>query len=418
MPLARQAGLAAALVLLAAGCHEAPTAPPPPLRALPRELTATERQLITGSNAFAFSLLRAVDAQPSAADSNVFLSPLSASMALGMTANGAAGTTLDAMRSTLGVGDAPLAEVDRAYRSLIDLLRSLDPSVDFRIANSIWYRQDFPVESSFLAATRQFFDATVEAKDFADPSTVADINAWASRGTNGKIATIIDEIPESMVMYLINAIYFKGSWVQQFAKDQTRDGPFTLATGGTATVPFMRLGHPLPYAETATYQAVDLGYGRGAYGMTVLLPKPGTDVNALVATMDGAAWDGLIQRLDSVPVLLSLPRFRLAWGDSLNAPLRALGMGIAFAPGGADFTAMSLPPAGRELHISTVEQKTFVDVDEEGTEAAAATSVGVGVTSAPAAVELRVDHPFVFAIRERLSGAILFIGKIMRPPTG
>lgn len=417
MPMIRQAVLGTVLALLAAGCREAPTAPPPPLVALPRELTAGEQQLIAGSNTFAFSLLRAVDAQPAAADSNLFLSPLSASMALGMTANGAAGTTLDAMRLTLGFGDAPLASIDSSYRSLIDLLRSLDPNVDFRIANSIWYRQGFPVDSSFLGATRQFFDATVAEKDFTDPATVTDINDWVNNSTNGKIPTIVGAIPAGMVMYLLDAIYFKGAWEQQFANEDTRDGPFTLASGGTTTVPFMRLGHALPYAETATYQAVDLGYGRGAYAMTVLLPKPGTDVNALVASMDGAAWDGLVQQLDSAMVVLSLPKFRLAWEDSLNAPLRALGMGIAFVPGSADFTAMSPPPAGHDLYISTMEQKTFVDVNEEGTEAAAATSVGVGVTSVPAFVEMRVDHPFVFAIRERLTGTILFIGKIMRPPT-
>jgi serpin B len=240
--------------------------------------------------------------------------------------------------------------MDAAYRSLIDLLRSLDASVDLRIANSIWYRQEVPFTPAFLDLTRRYFDAEVAAKDFDSPRTADDINAWAARSTNGKIPRIVDFIPSEMVMYLVNAIYFKGGWVQRFEPSATKVEPFTLASGAVVTAPLMHLEHSLPYAETATYQAVDLAYGRSAYSMTVLSPKAGTSVAALAAALDGDAWTSLARQFDggdSTRVALALPKFRLTWGDSLNVPLKSLGMRIAFTRDTADFTGMAPVPLGR-----------------------------------------------------------------------
>jgi len=403
----------ATLVLAAcAGDPAAPGGPAKQLTALPRDLTPAEAEVIAGSNDFAFGLLREVNAAN--ADSNVFISPLSASMALGMTMNGAAGATLDEMRSTLGFGTLPLAEVNGSYKSLIALLRGLDEQTEFRIANSIWYRDSFPFEERFFATTRDYFDATVQGLDFADPGSVDAINRWVNDGTNGKIPTIVERIPNDVVMYLINAIYFKGTWRDRFDPAETRDDVFRSRGGASAPVKMMRNEGGFGYYTDEEVQAVDLPYGNGAFTMVVVLPREGDDVNELAAALTAERWAAITARLGTAEGEVFLPKFKLTFEQTLNDALRALGMPTAFEGGAADFTAMS--PLGRDLFISEVLQKTFVDVNEEGTEAAAATSVAVEVVSAPARFLFRADRPFLFAIRERLSGTILFVGKIVTPP--
>src|SRR3990172_8771830 len=204
------------LLILAAGafgCGEALG----PIGALPRELSVAEAKLVATNNRFAFNLFREVLRQ-SEPDSNVFISPLSAAMALGMTYNGARGETRTAMAEALGLGDLTLQEANESFRSLIDLLRGLDPKVDFRLANSIWYRLGFAPRPEFLDVNRKYFDAEVSALDFARPDAVTTINRWVDANTNGKIPEIIKQIEDSIVMLLINAIYFKGSWTHQFDK--------------------------------------------------------------------------------------------------------------------------------------------------------------------------------------------------------
>jgi serpin B len=327
-----------------------------------------------------------------------------------MTANGAAGTTYDAMRATLRLGDASRQEINEGYKSLIALLRGLDKSTDFRIANSIWYEKTFPFNDVFLAESKSFFDAEVKGLDFASPAALATINSWVKESTNEKIPAILDNIDPAEVMFLINAIYFKGTWQKQFDKSKTAPAPFFALDGSTASVPLMHQSVPLRVAHTSSYTAIDLLYGNSAYAMTVVLPSPGVSVNTLAESLTGEAWKSLEESFTEHQSELYFPRFQLTWKRVLNEDLRALGMGIAFDE--ADFTPMS--PRGRELIITKVIQKTFVDVNEEGTEAAAATSVGIGLTSAPAAI--RVDRPFLFVIRERFSGTIMFMGKIVKLP--
>jgi serpin B len=399
-----------ALALAACG-GEGPTAPKK-IEQLPRQLNSMEQQIAEGSTGFGLSLLREVN-ERTPSDSNVFISPLSASMALGMTATGAAGATLDSMRAVLGYQDADLQEMDASYRSLIDLLRGLDPSVDFRIANSIWYREDLPVEQSFVDATKKYFDAEVASLDFASPGAVGTINDWVKRSTNDKIDEIVNQIPQEMVMYLINAIYFKGSWTAQFDKSLTRDEPFLADDGSRPTVPMMSVDGDFHAGATSEYSAVELPYGGGAYGMVVVVPARGSSVDSLIARMDAPAWQALRAGLHESAGTVQIPKFRLEWKGSLEPSLGDMGMGIAFDGGRADFSGISR--AGG-LAISTVDQKTYVNVDEEGTEAAAVTAVGVKLTSMPAPL-LRADRPFLFAIRERFSGTLLFIGKMAVPPT-
>jgi len=375
---------------------------------LPRALTSDEMRVIGASNRFAFDLLHLA----SKPDSNLFLSPVSASMALGMTMNGTAGETLAQMRTALGFGDLGLDEIDASYRSLIDLLLGLDPSVEMAIGNSVWSRTGFPVRQTFLDTVKEYFEAEAEELDFSQASAPARINGWVKDATQGKIDEIVpSQIPPEVVMYLINAIYFKGTWTQQFDPKDTRDEPFHFADGSTRSMKMMRLEATLPYRAGADYQAVDLPYGGQAFSMTVLLPRQGVSLDRLVASLDADAWTDLVGGFFGMKGTLWLPRFRMSYERTLNDDLEALGMTDAFDASVADFGPLS--PVGG-LYISKVLQKSWVDVNEEGTEAAAATSVEVGLTSA-GGFQMRVDHPFLFVIRERLSGTILFVGQVAAP---
>lgn len=378
---------------------------------LPRPLTDGEQSVIGANNAFAFSLLHQInDAEP---DSNLFLSPLSVSMALGMMMNGTAGQTLAEARDALGLGAVSLTDANAAYRSLIELLRALDPSVDFRIANSIWYEQTFAVEPAFLQTTSDYFDAQVTASDFRDPATVGIINDWVNAATGGKIDRILDEIPDVAVMYLINAIYFKGDWTTTFDAEDTEQQPFA-GSGGSTTVPMMYKTDSIAYADVNGTRVVELPYGSGAFAMSVVLPPAGTDINAFVAGLSQQEWNALHAATVVQPVELFLPKFTLEREYHLEDALRALGIHHLFD--GGDFTPLS-SSMGDLLEVSDVKHKTYVDVDEKGTEAAAVTSVEVIIVCAcgPNYPVFRADRPFLFAIRERISGTVLFMGTVIDP---
>jgi serine protease inhibitor len=405
--------LAAAAPLACSQNPADPSKPAQALSTLPRDLTASEHKVIDASNAFAFSLFGQVNAAQR--DSNVFISPLSASFALGMTLNGAANQTFDEMRSALQFGGASQQEINDGYKSLIALLGSLDPAVAMRIANSIWYRNDFPFNQSFLDATTTYFDAEVRGLNFADATgSLATINGWVSSKTNGKIPTILDTIDSDLVMFLINAIYFNGNWRTKFDPALTADAQFHPSSGAAQGMKLMHRNGTMLYTETESYQAVDLPYGDSAFTMTVVLPKPGQNVESVATSLTPASWQSLTGQFHATLVDLYLPKLKLSYERQLKSDLQALGMRAAFIPDGADFTKMS--SRGRELYIKFVKQKTFVDVNEEGTEAAAATAVGIGVTSMPLTVTMRVDRPYIFVLRERLSGTLLFMAKIARMP--
>ncbi len=399
------------LLLAAAGCGWLPTDPRngvEEITRLPRALSASEVEVIGASNRFAFGLL----AQANRPNENPFLSPLSASMALGMTMNGAAGETWNQMRDVLGFGGLSEEEINAAYESLLELLVGLDPSVETAIGNSVWTRQGFPVHADFLAAVRESFDAEVAELDFASPSASGRINGWVRDATNGRIEDIVPAaIPADIVMYLINAIYFKAPWTFRFDPSDTRDAPFHLDDGSTRTVPLMSLRRDIRYFGNDRFEAVDLPYGGSAFSMTIVLPQPDVRVDDVAASLDTATWQDMTGGFRERDIEVFLPRFRMAYERTLNDDLAALGMVDAFDHR-ADLSRLS-PVAG--LWISSVRQKSWVEVNEEGTEAAAATVVTV-VESAPPA--FRADRPFLFFIRERLSGTILFAGKFASPPAG
>lgn len=377
--------------------------------ALPRPLTLAEKRIVAGSNDFAFDLFRAGNLTQHRA--NVFISPLSASMALGMAASGANGQTYDEMLSALRLGGTTRDDVGEGYKSLIPLLRSLDPKTTFTIANSIWYERSFPFRESFLNEAKRDFGAEVRGLDFRNQSAIETINSWVRTQTNGKIASAIDEIPDSVVMYLMNAIYFKGAWKDTFDKGATRDAPFHAADGKTAMVRMMQLRRlTVRYAATADWQAIDLPYGNSVFSMTVILPDSGADIDAFAESFDRTKWLSVANALRGSDLHVELPRFKIEWQHELKADLQDLGMRLAFEQ--ADFTRMS--PLGQKLAITRVMQKTLVEVDEQGTEAAAVSTLGLEPSSYP--YSFRVDRPFLVLIRERLTGTILFFGKIATLP--
>ena len=388
----------------------------PRIAQLPRALTAGERQLVAANNQFAFAFFGALAAR-AGPDSNLFVSPVSIAMALGMTVNGAAGTTRDSMLHALQLSGLSMDEVNRGYRSVIDLLRGLDSGVEFTLANSIWARAGYSFGAAFLDDARTYFDATVRTLDFAAPTAAQTINDWVNAQTRGKIPEIVDSpIPRDVIMYLINAIYFKGSWTQQFDRALTRDAPFTLRGGGTVIAPMMshRDAAPARYYAGDGVTIVDLPYGGRAWSMTIVLPRTAADIDSLVAGLTQERWDGWMAALDTGGVLVTMPKFTLRYDRELRDVLSTLGMGIAFYRDLADFTR--LIPADR-AYISKVKHKTFVDVYEEGTEAAAVTSVEISrvVCCSGGPPHVIVDRPFLVAIRERLSGTILFLGRVMNP---
>ena len=384
-----------------------------PIVELPRALTAAESQLVEADNRFAFKLFREVNAEEDAG-ANVFISPLSVGMALGMAYNGSAGTTRDAMQATLELGGMTLQEVNESYQSLIRLLRDLDSRVEFTLANSIWVREAITPVPDFVALNQQYFDAQVTALDFDDPGAAGTINAWVNDATRGKITEIVSPpIDPFTIMFLINAIYFKGTWTYQFDRGRTKAAPFLQPDGSEISVQLMSSDGDMPvrrYWQPDLF-VLDLGYGGGAYSMTLVVPHDPAAIESLATSVTGEHWNAWVAGLDSAETPVGLPRFTLEYDIALNDALKALGMDVAFDPFAADFTNLYAGP--ERAFISRVKHKTFVDVNEEGTEAAAVTSVEVGVTSAPQ--RLVVDRPFIFAIRENLSGTILFMGKIVRP---
>jgi serpin B len=384
-----------------------------PITELPRELSVAERSLIGASNVFTVDLLRRI--REDSPDSTIFLSPLSASMALGMTMNGATGATRSQMEQMLGFAGLSASAINTAYRDLIGLLRDLDPRVDFRLANAIFHRNTFQMQASFLDETREYFDARVEGLDFDDPGAADHMNDWVRAATEDRIDGIIDPPIDPLTMaFLMNAIYFKGDWTGQFDPRDTYSGPFHLEGGGTENVRFMVKDDSVGLRSTEAWQGVELPYGGGAWVMTLAIPRDDHDLDAVLADLESILDPSAEWRPGNAR--LHLPRFELEWDRALNDDLKALGMADAFEPYLADFTPMYALARDEGLHVSNVKQKTFLKVDEEGTEAAAVTVVEITVVCACGPPEIRADRPFFLAIRERLSGTVLFAGVIVEAP--
>jgi serpin B len=401
----RAAGVLAVLLALAA-CENSPSDQE---GEAPRALTLDEVQVSHANTLFGLVLFRQVHQQ--ATEANVMISPLSASMALGMTANGAEGETLEAMYTTLGFGSMPQDSVNAAYRGLIAQLRARDRKVEFTLANSIWHERTFAPETDFLYDARQSFDAEVRGIDFRDAAAPRTISRWAEDATGGRIKDLIQQIDPLEIMFLVNAVYFKAPWTHPFNPDRTRPGSFRRLNGTTVSTPMMSEDASWPVLQAADADVVELLYADSAFSMVVVAPAAGKTLDDVVASLSADRWQQWLNGLRPGRIILTMPKFRFDFGQRLDPALKAMGMGIAFDANRADFDRITR--LRDDLYLTRVEHKTFIDVHELGTEAAAATAVGVGVTSLPP--QITIDRPFLFVIRERSSGTLLFIGRVGDP---
>ncbi len=397
-----------ACVLIVVSCERntAPLQPGQNTKAI--VLSPQETHLVASTNRFSFELFKQA-CQASPEDSNVFISPFSVSMALGMTLNGASGETYQAIQNTLGLTNLEPDSINALFRHLYGQLQNLDTHVDFRIANSIWYDEKFPVLPQFIDLNQRYFDATVQSLNFADPSSATTINQWVQQHTKGKIPKIIDRINRDAVLFLLNALYFEGQWQYAFDAQHTRQEAFH-SLSRDIPCQMMSSQYAFSYYLSSDLAVAQLPYGgSGLFKMAVIAPET---LPAFIDSLSFDAWQNTLKKCQTKEAVLKLPKFSFSFELKLNDILKEMGMAIAFTPQ-ADFSRMS---PDHSVFITDVKHKAFIKVNEQGTEAAAVTSIELGRGSGNQNLKLLTfNRPFLFAIYEESSGTILFMGKIVQP---
>jgi serpin B len=361
---------------------------------------------------FGFDVLRELRAQ--SPHRNVFISPTSIAVALAMTANGAGGKTRTDILSTLHAGGMTLDAFNAANRSLAaDIAKTT--SVRLTMANALWLQQGFSIRPQFTSVARSTFGAQVDNLDFRNAHAVDVVNAWAAKHTDGLIDKVLDTIDPSTVAMIANAIAFKGKWTLQFDPKATKLHDFTTAAGAKKSVHMMSHLAEYAYANAGGTQAIRLPYSDGSFAMYVVLPSNDASLESFVQSLTPASFDALRNSLRNLKGTIQLPRFQLKFDALLNRTLAKLGMSVAFTSS-ADFSNIhAVPP---RLAISEIHHASFLKVDEEGTQAAAVTTVGIRMTAIrvePPPFAMVVDRPFVVAIRDEHSGALLFLGTVADP---
>lgn len=374
-----------------------------------------DTRLVKANNILGFNIFHKLQTTDDA--DNIFISPSSILTALAMTYNGAEGETRSAMEAALQLEGMSRTDVNEAFADLLTILQNPDPDVELAVANSLWSREGIEFNKDFIERSREYFKAEIESLDFDHPGSADIINSWVKEQTRNTIEKIVEPpINPDTILFLINAIYFKGEWSEQFDPEQTREIPFTLPDGSITEHPVMMQKNDYRYLESDLFQAVNLPYGQNErISMYVFLPAEDVGLDGLYKELDAETWTEWTGSFTSREGEVGLPRFRFEYETSLNETLKVLGMENAFDENIADFSGMHpIPP---RLYISEVKHKSFIDVNEEGTEAAAVTSVEVEVTSAPETEPFRiiVDRPFFFAIADSMTGSILFMGSVTDP---
>ncbi|MEH2307721.1 serpin family protein [Nostoc sp.] len=421
--LGRRYALAAASVVLFSvlGCSQvesnksalAQSSLPQPETPLQKKTVNPDTRIVESSNKFGFKLFSEV-LKDDQGEKNVFISPSSVALALAMTYNGASGSTQQAMAKTLELQGMNLPEINSSYAAALkQLLENPDAKVQLSIANSLWANQDVSFAPDFLKRTQDFYQAKVSNLNFKDAAASNIINNWVKENTKGKITKIVESIEPNQVLFLINAIYFKGNWSNEFDKSQTAQYPFYITSGKRKQHPMMSQEGDYRYYESEQFQAVSLPYGKdGKISFYIFLPKQNSNLKAFYQNLNVANWEKWMTQFNKQKGFIRLPRFKTDYEVTLNDALKSLGMEEAFSSK-ANFSGM-----GKNFAISQVKHKTFVEVNEEGTEAAAATSVGIVATSLreePEPFRMIVDRPFFCVIRDNQTGNVLFMGSIIEP---
>lgn len=372
-------------------------------------LSRAEEQWASESSAFAFRLFQQVNSTETE-QPNWMVSPLSASMALAMTANGAGGNTLEEMKNTLGFSDFDLNGMNTYYQKLITELLNLDNSTQLGIANSIWIDEGLPILDSFVKVNQDMYDAEVRSVDFSSPDTKNIINGWCASKTNNAIAEIFSSTPANMKLSLINVLYFKGIWKKQFKKSDTKEEEFTNADRSTSKVPMMNQENHFVYTESNDFYVAELPYGNAAFSMVIFLPKENQKLEKVISQLTYENWADWYGQKTSENLKVKLPRFELKYKKDMIGDMKALGMKDAFDASQADFSALS----STDLPLDMLEQFTSIKVNEEGTEAASISHIGSDTNIAPPNSLFHVNRPFAFMIKEQSTGTILFMGKVTK----
>ena len=371
----------------------------------PIELTVKQIEKVDADNRFAFNMFREISALSN--EPNTFFSPLSLNMALGMLYNGASGETRTEMAKVLGMADFTEAEINEYYQKMLQILLNVDPLTEISIANSIWYRDGYPVKPPFIDINQKHFDAVVESLDFSKSDAADIINKWCADKTKDKIKEIIKSpISGDVMMYLINALYFKSNWQFQFDKANTHEANFTKADNQRITVSMMMQPTvTLPLYADQHLTCVEMPYGNQAFSMVAILPAYNMNIEQLIEHLNIDTWGNIVNNLRDQEIMLGLPRFKIECEIPLNEPVWNVGMQRIFSGGFANIS-------DGNLYVSEIKQKTFVEVNEEGTEAAAVTAIEMIESASPS---FFANRPFLYLIKEKSSGVILFIGRMDEP---
>ncbi len=366
-----------------------------------------------GTTSFAFDFIHGLQKTQPAGD-NLFVSPLSLHMALGMLLNGAEKETAEEIRKTLKIDEVALAELNAAYQTLIKDLPVADSKVSLGLANSLWHRNDFAVENDFQSVLKNSFESDITGLPF-DNAAKDRINKWASDKTNGKIKKVIDQISSDQVMFLMNALYFKGDWKYRFDSKKTLDTPFNLESGQSKNVKMMFTSADFKIGSGGNYNAIQLPYANGQFNMTLLIPKGQSTVDEVLTSLSGSGWSELIGGMKVQGATVGLPRFTLDYSGKLNKTLEGMGIQKAFQ----EDAQLGKINRNAAIHVDFVKQDAFLGIDEQGTEAAAVTTIGIVLTSAGPQDPPRYvcDRPFALVISENTSNTILFMGRIKNPDT-
>ena len=369
--------------------------------------------LIESDNEFGLEIFQKI--RSNSDKENIMISPLSISVAFAMAYNGADKDSKAEMEKAMKINGLTTEQINNSYKMLINALQSLDKNVVFEIANAIFYADGFSVKPDFLNINKTVYDAEVEMLNFNSQAAVDKINDWVSEKTNDKITKIIENLSPLDRMVLLNAIYFNGIWTNKFDEKGTHNLSFTKTNGTIIEVPMMKKQEKLDYSSNSLFNAVKMPYGKGQYNMIVMLPVTGKNSKDVIDALSANNWNNWMKSFETKdPVVVTMPRFKFAFETILNSVLAEMGMVKAFQPNIADFSKIS----NEDLYISSAIHKSFIDVNENGTEAAAVTSITFTTTSAgnePPKTIFYVDKPFVFAITEKDTDAILFIGEVNHP---
>jgi serine protease inhibitor len=361
---------------------------------------------------FGFDVLRQLASQRP--DTNVFISPTSIAVALAMTSNGANGTTREAILQTLHADTQPINTFNAANRELAEQIRKTT-AVQLSMANALWLQQGLPVDAAFQQILQTAYDAQAESVEFRNPAAVETINAWVAKHTNDRIEHLVDQVDPLTVAMLTNAIVFKGKWTLQFDPKLTQPHNFKPANGAVLQVPMMKNSAEYGYyADGKGLEAIRLPYADRTFAMYVVLPQDSSAMQSFIGRLTPDTFTALVSSLHTQQGTIELPRFTITYDTTLNAVLTKLGMGVAFG-NNANFDGICRTP---RIQISEIRHASFLKVDEEGTEAAAATSVGMRAMAAriePPPFHMVVDHPFFLALRDERNGQLLFTGTIAKP---